>query len=78
MCGLLAPVVRKGFNFESILCGLSTPVFGIGPLGCIYTFWNAETQCSLRRLRGCSTASFSMVHARQSLQLHIDGEINSG
>jgi hypothetical protein len=38
MCGLLALVVRKGFNFESILCGLSPPVFRIGPLACIYTF----------------------------------------
>jgi hypothetical protein len=28
----LAVVVRKGFNFESILCGLSPRVFGIGPL----------------------------------------------
>jgi len=28
MCGLLAMVVRKGLNFESILCGLSPPRFG--------------------------------------------------
>ena len=27
MCGLLALVVRKGLNFESILCGLSPPCF---------------------------------------------------
>ena len=39
MWGLLALVVRKGSNFESILCGLSPPVFGWQSLACIYTFW---------------------------------------
>ncbi len=38
MWGLLALVVRKGSNFEPLLCGLSPPVFGDGPLACIYTF----------------------------------------
>jgi hypothetical protein len=38
MCGLLALVVRKGSDFDPLLCGLSPPVFGIGSLVCIYTF----------------------------------------
>jgi hypothetical protein len=38
MCGLLVLVVRKGSNFEPILCGLSPLFLGGGPLACIYTF----------------------------------------
>jgi hypothetical protein len=33
-----APLVRKASNFESLLCGLSPPVFGWRSLACIYTF----------------------------------------
>jgi len=35
--GLRPPVVRKGSNFEPILCGLSPLVFGGRSLACIYT-----------------------------------------
>jgi hypothetical protein len=35
--GLTPPVVRKGLNFEPVLCGLSPPVLGGGPLVRIYT-----------------------------------------
>jgi hypothetical protein len=31
-------LVRKGSNFETLLCGLSPPVFWWRPLACIYTF----------------------------------------
>jgi hypothetical protein len=33
-----ARLVRKGSNFESILCGLSSPVSEGGSLACICTF----------------------------------------
>ncbi len=38
MCGLLGRVVRKGSNFESLLCGLSPLVSRVRLLACIYTF----------------------------------------
>jgi hypothetical protein len=38
MCGLLALVVRKGSNFEPILCGLSPPVSPRGKMVSQYTF----------------------------------------
>jgi hypothetical protein len=38
--GFLPPtrLVRKGSNFESLLCGLSPPVFGWRLLACSYAF----------------------------------------
>jgi hypothetical protein len=44
---LAYPVVRKGSNFESVLCGLSPPVFGVGPLACIYRFGPVSAMSSL-------------------------------
>jgi hypothetical protein len=38
MCGLLGRVVRKGSNFDPLLCGLSPPVSTVRLLACIYTF----------------------------------------
>jgi hypothetical protein len=43
MCGLLALVVRKGLNFESILCGLSPLVPPRHEMVSQYTLWNLVT-----------------------------------
>ena len=62
--GLLALVVQKGSNFDRVLCGLSPPDFGVGPLACIYTFWaGAVRETARSRQRLCNLRRLTMAGA---------------
>jgi hypothetical protein len=51
MCGLLAVMVRKGSNFDPLLCGLSPPVSPRHEMVSQYTLWNLVTALVSFRLQ---------------------------
>jgi hypothetical protein len=71
MCGLLALVVRKGSNFDPLLCGLSPPVSKVRLLASIYTYWPAESfnsETLLPEITSCPVAHLGAIWIGKGLR----------